>query len=58
MARPEPLHLVAKTSWWNGTFTTYCGITAPRKGSKSPWFPSAKDKCAACLAVWVANGGK
>lgn len=58
MASKETYHLVAKTSWWHGTFTTYCGITFPTKGSRSPWFPATKQKCPACLAVYAANGGK
>ncbi|MGW7534713.1 hypothetical protein [Amycolatopsis sp. NPDC054798] len=56
----EIYHLVAKTSWWNGTYTSYCGITSPRKGSRTPWFPATKTKCAACLAAYAiaTNGGK
>ncbi|MFE3175563.1 hypothetical protein ACFXPA_26330 [Amycolatopsis sp. NPDC059090] len=58
MASKEIYHLVAKTSWWNGTYTSYCGLTSPRKGSRTPWFPASVTKCPACLAVYAANGGK
>ncbi|MGW4488861.1 hypothetical protein ACWEOE_34110 [Amycolatopsis sp. NPDC004368] len=51
----KPLAHRGTTSWWNGTFTTLCGITVQRSGTKSPLFPN---KCPVCEAIHNAKKGR
>ncbi|MGI5501458.1 hypothetical protein [Lentzea sp. CA-135723] len=48
------MHIEKSRSWWNGSSTTWCGLTIP--DPQKVWFPSLSGRptCAAC----VANGGK
>lgn len=48
------IHFEVKKSWWNGTSTTACGLTAQGAESVWTWFTTRK-KCPTCKAYTAAN---
>jgi hypothetical protein len=48
------MHLEKSKSWWNGTSTTWCGLTF--KVEKSSWFCDVT--CPACKAIKQNGKGK
>lgn len=55
--RPEDIvHKLKSSSWWRGTETMWCGITADEDITTGTWFSSVD--CQGCLAALAAAGKK
>ena len=50
------VHEVRSSSWWNGTWTTWCGMTVAKKDVDRMWLASVD--CDGCKAALRAAGKK